>query len=35
MGLCNELEAKLRKARDDSEKLMERVFKGLLKGVAA
>ena len=30
MGLCDELEAKLRKEREDSEKLMEAVVKGLL-----
>jgi type I restriction enzyme S subunit len=35
MGLCDELEAKLRKAREDSEKLMETVVKGLLEGAAA
>lgn len=32
MGLCDELEAKLRKEREDSEKLMEAVVKGLLEG---
>jgi|GEM_PF-4860693 type I restriction enzyme S subunit len=32
MGLCDELEAKLRKQREDSEKLMEAVVKGLLEG---
>lgn len=34
MGLCNELKSKLRKEREDSEKLMEAVVKGLLKEVA-
>ena len=33
MGLCDELELKLRKAREDSEKLMETVVRGLLEGV--
>jgi len=33
--LCDELEAKLRKSREDSEKLMETVVRGLLEGVAA
>jgi type I restriction enzyme S subunit len=32
MGLCDELELKLRKGREDSEKLMETVVKGLLEG---
>ncbi len=35
MGLCDELEGKLRKAREDSEKLMETVVRGLLEGAAA
>lgn len=35
MGLCDELEAKLRKSREDCEKLMEVVVKGLLEGVVA
>jgi type I restriction enzyme S subunit len=35
MGLCDELEAKLRKSREDSEKLMETVVRGLLEGAAA
>ncbi len=35
MGLCDELEGKLRKAREDSGKLMEMVVRGLLKGTAA
>ncbi len=35
MGLCDELESKLRKAREDSEKLMEMVVRGLLEGAAA
>ncbi len=35
MGLCDELEAKLRKEREDSEKLMETVIKGLLAGAVA
>ena len=35
MGLCDELELKLRKAREDSEKLLETVVKGLLEGAAA
>ena len=35
MGLCDELELKLRKAREDSGKLMETVVKGLLEGAAA
>ncbi len=35
MGLCNELEAKLRKSREDSEKLMEAVVKELLEWAAA
>ena len=35
MGLCDELEEKLRKAREDSEKLMEMVVRGLLEGAAA
>lgn len=34
MGLCDELEVKLRKSREDSEKLMEAVVKGLLEGAA-
>lgn len=34
MGLCNELEAKLRKERENSEKLMEAVVKGLLEDTA-
>lgn len=34
MGLCDELETKLRKEREDSEKLMEAVVKGLLEGAA-
>jgi len=34
MGLCDELEAKLRKEREESEKLMEAVVKGLLEGAA-
>ncbi|AKB28787.1 Type I restriction-modification system, specificity subunit S [Methanosarcina siciliae T4/M] len=33
MGLCDELESKLRKEREDSEKLMETVVRGLLEGV--
>jgi type I restriction enzyme S subunit len=35
MGLCDELELKLRKEREDSEKLMEAVVKGLLEVTAA
>lgn len=35
MGLCDELEAKLRKEREDSGKLMEAVVKGLLEGSVA
>lgn len=35
MGLCDELESKLKKSREDSEKLMEAVVKGLLEGGAA
>jgi type I restriction enzyme S subunit len=35
MGLCDELEAKLRKSGEDSEKLMETVVKGLLEGTPA
>jgi type I restriction enzyme S subunit len=35
MGLCDELDAKLRKEREDSEKLMEAVVKGLLEGAVA
>jgi type I restriction enzyme S subunit len=35
MGLCDELEVKLRKAREDSGKLMETVVKDLLDGAAA
>jgi type I restriction enzyme S subunit len=34
MELCDELESKLRKSREDSEKLMEAVVKGLLEGAA-
>ena len=34
MGLCDELESKLRKERENSEKLMETVVKGLLEGAA-
>lgn len=34
MRLCDELESKLRKSREDSEKLMEAVVKGLLEGAA-
>lgn len=29
MGLCDELEAKLRKKREDSEKIMETVVRGV------
>ena len=35
MGLCDALELKLRKMREDSGKLMEKVVKGLLDGAAA
>ena len=35
MGLCDELEAKLREEREDSEKLMEAVVKGLLESAVA
>jgi len=35
MGLCDELESKLRKSREDSGKLMETVVRGLLEGGAA
>jgi type I restriction enzyme S subunit len=35
MGLCDELEAKLRKEKEDSEKLMEAVVKGLLEDAVA
>ena len=35
MGLCDELELKLRKAREDSEKLLEMVVRALLEGAAA
>lgn len=35
MGLCDELEGKLRKARGDNEKLMETVVRGLLEGAAS
>ncbi len=35
MGLCDELELNLRRAREDSGKLMETVVKGLLEGAAA
>jgi type I restriction enzyme S subunit len=35
MGLYDELELKLRKSREDSEKLMETVVRGLLEGAAA
>jgi type I restriction enzyme S subunit len=35
MGLCDKLEAKLRKEREDSEKLMETVVKSLLEGAVA
>lgn len=34
MGLCDELQTKLRKKQEDSEKLMEAVVKGLLEGTA-
>ncbi|WP_369798600.1 restriction endonuclease subunit S [Methanosarcina sp. WH1] len=34
MGLCDELEEKLRKSQEDSEKLMETVVRGLLEGAA-
>ncbi|AKB75317.1 Type I restriction-modification system, specificity subunit S [Methanosarcina lacustris Z-7289] len=34
MGLCDEFKLKLRKAREDSEKLMETVVRGLLDGAA-
>ena len=34
-SLCYELELKLRKAREDSEKLMETVVRGLLERAAA
>ncbi|MDY9926735.1 hypothetical protein [Methanosarcina sp.] len=33
--MCDELGSKLRKAREDNEKLMETVVKGLLEGAAA
>jgi type I restriction enzyme S subunit len=32
MGLCDELEAKLRKQREDNKKLMQAAFKDLLEG---
>ena len=35
VGLCDELESKLRKEREDSEKLMEAVVKGLLESAVA
>lgn len=35
MGLCDELESKLRKSQEDSEKLMEMVVRGLLEGTVA
>jgi hypothetical protein len=35
MNLCEELEAKVRKEREDSEKLMETVVKGLLESAVA
>ena len=35
MGLCDELELKLRKAQEDSEKLMETVIRGLLREAAS
>ncbi|BBL63407.1 hypothetical protein [Methanosarcina mazei] len=35
MRLCDELESKLRKSREDSEKLMEAVVKELLEWAAA
>jgi len=35
MGLCDELEVKLRKEREDDEKLMETVVRGLLERAAA
>jgi len=35
MGLCDKFKLKLRKSREDSEKLMETVVKGLLEGAAA
>ncbi|MCQ1536421.1 restriction endonuclease subunit S [Methanosarcina sp. KYL-1] len=35
MGLCDELESKSKKEREDSEKLMEAVVRGLLEGAAA
>jgi type I restriction enzyme, S subunit len=35
LGLCDELEAKLRKEREDSEKLMEEVVKELLESAVA
>jgi type I restriction enzyme S subunit len=35
MGLCDELELKLRKAREDREKLMETVIRGLLREAAS
>lgn len=34
MGLCDELESKLKKEREDGEKLMETVVRGLLEGAA-
>ena len=34
MGLCDELEAKLRKEREESQKLVEAVVKGLLESSA-
>jgi type I restriction enzyme S subunit len=35
MGSCDELESKLRKSREESEKLMKAVVKELLEGAAA
>jgi type I restriction enzyme S subunit len=35
MGLCDELEAKLRKEREESQKLVEAVFKGVLESSSA
>jgi type I restriction enzyme S subunit len=35
MGLCDELESKLKKEREDGEKLMEAVVRGLLESAAA
>lgn len=35
MGLCDELESKLRKGREESERMMQAVVRGLIEGATA